>query len=248
MANNPNVPRQSLAESHAALAAQNTYQAPHQGITGWHPYTQSLGACALQSGSLQAAIPPQQLSPKVGRPVKYVNDLPLTHDPFLCTVQQDLSNLSTVTQPSQPASVLYSEDVYEDASSTSSSVREEEESKEVVSETCPLPECEKDCGRPQELERHFWERHLPPHRYCGQPGCNFIGSRPYLLKGHHSDNHPDVLEQDVFIIYDAKVLAKQVRTKEIGIEEAVRKAYTLFEEKRKQEGKLWCWPGTNGLI
>ena len=138
----------------------------------------------------------------------------------------------------------------EDASSTdSSSVREEGGSKETSStaETCPFPGCKKECSRPQESERHIWERHLPPHLYCEQPGCNSTGTRPYLLNSHHADKHPGVPmpEQDPSVIYHAKVLAKQVRNREIGIEEAVREAYTLFEEKAKQEGKLWRW--TNGL-
>jgi hypothetical protein len=160
-----------------------------------------------------------------------------------------MSNLSTSTaQPSQPASVVSSED----ASSTKpSSVHEEEGSKETVpaTETCPFPECKKECNRAQELERHIWERHLPPHLYCEQPGCNLTGTRLYLINGHHADNHPDVPmpEQDASVIYDAKVLAKRVRTKEISIEQAVHEACTLFDEKARQEGKLGIWRWANRL-
>jgi hypothetical protein len=49
------------------------------------------------------------------------------------------------------------------------------------------------------------------------------------------------------VIYDAKVLAKRVRTKEISIEQAVHEAFTLFEEKARQEGKLGIWRWTNRL-
>jgi len=139
---------------------------------------------------------------------------------------------------------------YEGAfSANSSSVGEEAGSKEIVLaiETCPFPECQKKCGRFQELERHIYERHLPPHLYCEQPGCNLTSSRFYLLKSHRADNHPGVPMpgQHAITIYDAKVLAKQVRTKEIGIEQAVHEACSLFEEKAKQMGKLGIW--RNGL-
>ncbi|KAF8500868.1 hypothetical protein F5888DRAFT_1309200 [Russula emetica] len=221
MANKPDIPRQSLADFYAA---QNSHQGHDQGITGWHPQmTQSLGACALHG--LQVAIPPQQSPPK------------------------DLSNLSTATaQPSQPASVLS----FEDASSPNySSVCEEAGSKETVfklaTETCPFPGCKKKCGRFQELERHIWERHLPPHLYCEQPGCNLTWTRPYLLKSHHTEKHPGVPmpEQDALMIYDAKALSKQVRSKEIGIEQAVHDACSLFEEKARQMGKLGIWRWMN---
>ena len=124
---------------------------------------------------------------------------------------------------------------------------EEAGSKENVSatETCPFPGCNlrKKCGRFQELERHIYERHLPPHFYCEQPGCNFISSRFYLLINHRTDKHPGLPtpEQDAITIYEAKVLAKQVRTKEIGIEQAVDEARTLFKKKAKQMGKLGVW-------
>jgi hypothetical protein len=155
---------------------------------------------------------------------------------------------TAATQPPQLAFVLS----FEDASSTdSSSLREEAGSTEPVSatETCSFPGCKKECGRPQELERHIWERHLPPHLYCEQSGCNFTSSRLYLLKDHHVDKHPGVVmpKQDTFTIYDAKAIAKQVRTKEVGIEQAVHEACTLFEERAKQMGKLGIWRWINGL-
>ena len=152
------------------------------------------------------------------------------------------------TAIAQPASVLS----FEDASSTdSSSVREEPGPTGTVSaaEACPFPGCKKECGRPQELERHIWERHLPPHLYCEQLGCNFTSGRAYLLKSHHIDKHPDapMPRQDASMIYDTKIIAKQVRTKEVGIEEAVHEACALFEEKARQMGKLGIWRWINGL-
>jgi hypothetical protein len=152
---------------------------------------------------------------------------------------------TATAQPPQPTS-----ESFEDASCTnSSSFREEAGPKETVSatETCPVSECEKECNRPQETERHIWERHLPPHLYCEQPDCNLIGSRTYLLKSHRADEHPGVAipGQGVLVIYDAKVLAKQVRTKEISIEEAVRKARVLFDEKAREVGKVGQWRWVN---
>jgi hypothetical protein len=134
---------------------------------------------------------------------------------------------------------------FEDAFPNSSSVREEAGSKETVlaTETCPFPGCKKKCGRFQELERHICERHLPPYLYCEQPGCDLTSSRLYLLKSHRTDKHPGVPmpEQGASTIYDAKVLARQVRTKEIGIEQAVHDACSFFEEKAEQMGKLGMW-------
>ena len=54
-------------------------------------------------------------------------------------------------------------------------------------------------------------------------------------------------EQGAIMIYDAKVLARQVRTKEIGIEQAVHEARSLFEKKAKPMGKLGIWRWANGL-
>ena len=108
-----------------------------------------------------------------------------------------------------------------------------------VAEICPFPGCKMKCGRFQDFDRHILDRHLPPHLYCKQPGCDFTSSRFYLLMRHHHDKHPGVpMPEHGFTIYDAKVLAKQVRTKEIGIEQAVHVACSLFEEKAKQMGKL----------
>jgi hypothetical protein len=141
---------------------------------------------------------------------------------------------------------------FEDTSSANfSSMRKDVGSKETVSatETCSFPGCKKRCGRSQELERHIYERHLPPHLYCEQPGCDLTSSRFYLLKNHRADKHPGVAmpEKDAFTIYDAKVLAKQVRKKGIGIEQAVHEACSLFEEKAKQMGKLGIWSRMSGL-
>lgn len=230
MVNKPGIPCQSLGDFLPAQNSHQGYQGP--GIANWHPQmtTQSLGACALQS-SMGAAIPPQQSPPK-----------------------QDLSNPSTATaQSPQPADVLS----FEDTSSinSSSSVGEEAVPMKIALATepetcqCPFPECKKKCGRFQELERHIYERHLPPYLFCEQPGCDLTSSRLYLLKSHRADKHPDILmpEQDAVTIYDAKVLAKQVRTKEIDIEQAVYDACSLFEKKAEQMGKLGIWRWVNGL-
>lgn len=161
--------------------------------------------------------------------------------------QQDLLNLSAATsQPSQPASVLPCEDAF---SIDSSSVGEETASKKPVSTTwtCPFPECNTNCSRPQELVRHICGRHLPPYLYCGQPGCDLTWSRPDSRKIHHASIHPGVPMpgQDAFMIYNAKVLARQVRTKEIGPEQAVNEASFLFEGRAIQMGKLDVWRWVN---
>ena len=155
---------------------------------------------------------------------------------------------SHTAQPSQPASVLSSEDAF---SVNSFSVDEETGSKETVSAiwTCPFPGCNKKCRRPQELERHICGRHLPPYLYCEQPDCDLTWSRPDSRKIHHASIHPGVPmpEQDAFMIYNAKVLARQVRTKEMSPEKAVDEAIFLFEGRAIQMGKLDVWHWANVL-
>ena len=166
-------------------------------------------------------------------------------------VQQDLPNLSTTTaqpEPSQPASVLSFEDAF---SANSSSVSEETVSKETVLQawTCPFPGCNTNCRRPQELERHICGRHLPPYLHCGQPSCDLTWSRPDSRKIHHASIHPGVPmpEQAAFMIYNAKALARQVRTKTMGPKQAVDEASFLFEGRAIQMGKLDVWHWANVL-
>ncbi len=156
--------------------------------------------------------------------------------------------MSTATaQPSQPAFML----PFEDASSPNSSVSEETGSKEtaIAFEICPIPECETKCGRFQELVRHICERHLPPHIYCGQLDCDWTGNRRYALQSHLTGNHPGISmsQPEGFIIYDAKGLAKQLRTKQITVEQAVHEACSLFKGKARQMGKLGIWHWMTGL-
>jgi len=155
----------------------------------------------------------------------------------------------STAEPSQSASTIS----LEDAASADSSESEETGSKEIAiataSETCPFPECEAKCGRFQEQERHICERHLPPHVYCEQPGCDWTGNRRYVLQSHLKRNHPGISmsKLEAFMIYDAKSLAKQLRNKEISVEEAVHEACQSFEEKAEQMGKVGIWRWVTGL-
>ena len=136
-----------------------------------------------------------------------------------------------------------------DASSTDpSSAREETGSKEVPSAKVPFPfpKCGKGYLRPQELERHICEHHLPNHIHCEQPGCDWTGDRRYALKNHLSDKHAwaPVPEVEGYMIYDAKGLVKRLMTREINVGQALDEARSLFQKKAVELGKLRIWKGT----
>ncbi len=133
------------------------------------------------------------------------------------------------------------------ASSTDSSPAQETGSKKAPLATvpCPFRRCKAKYPRFQELERHIRERHLPQYIYCEQPGCDWSGYRLYELRGHLDDKHSGVPmpEQEAYTIYNAKGIAKQIVNNETTIERAVVEAWSLFEEKVKQMGKLGIWRG-----
>jgi hypothetical protein len=53
-------------------------------------------------------------------------------------------------------------------------------------------------------------------------------------------------ELEVFIIYDAKRLVRQLLNKDINVEQAVGEARSLFQEKALQLGKLGIWRWMKG--
>ena len=145
---------------------------------------------------------------------------------------------SITTQPPLPASMIV-----EDASPIDiSPVCREAGSKQTSpgTEICPFPNCGSTYGRPQELERHIREYHLPYDLYCEQEGCNWTGNRRYALQNHFTDKHPSIPmpEQEAFTIYDAKGLVKQLLTKDISVEQAVADARSLYQNKTAELGKL----------
>jgi hypothetical protein len=111
------------------------------------------------------------------------------------------------------------------------SAQGERGSKEAPSakEPCPFTKCSTRCRRPQELERHIYEHHLPYHIY-----------RRYALGNHLAAKHAGVPmpEAEAYTIYDAKELVKQLLNKEIDVEQAVGEALSLFQKKAVQLGKL----------
>jgi len=109
---------------------------------------------------------------------------------------------------------------------------------------CPFPQCFRICSTPQDLERHS-RHHLPHCIYCSQSGCNWTGYRRYGLANHMKMKHPGVPlpEQDKFLIYDADAIVKQLLNQEITAERANLDAYSLFQNKAVQLGKLGIWRG-----
>jgi hypothetical protein len=122
-------------------------------------------------------------------------------------------------------------------------------SKEAPSakELCPFPKCGKGYLRPQELERHICEHHLPNHIHCEQPGCDWTGDRRYALKNHLSDKHAGgpVPEVEGYMIYDAKGLVKRLMSRDINVGQAVGEARSLFQKKAVELGRLCNWNGTH---
>jgi hypothetical protein len=137
---------------------------------------------------------------------------------------------------------------------TSSSTREDIGPNETLNETafltepCPFSNCKVRCRRTQELGRHICEHHLPYHIYCERPGCNWTGNRRYALKNHLANKHASARVRmpglEVYTIYDAKELVKQLLSKEISVEQAMGEARSLFRKKAVELGKLRIWKAT----
>ena len=109
-----------------------------------------------------------------------------------------------------------------------------------ATDICPFPKCGATNSRPQDMERHIRERHLPHGIYCEQPDCNWTGNRRYALRNHLVAKHSGVPmpELDAFMIYDVKGLVKQLMNKDMTVEQVVGEAQSLFQEKAVQLGKL----------
>ena len=109
-----------------------------------------------------------------------------------------------------------------------------------AAETCPFIECQRSFNRLQDLERHVLQ-HLPRYMYCML--CNWTGNRRYALHGHRNKHHcgATVPEREGYIIYDAKVLVKQLLNGEITEDRAVHEARVSFRNKAAQLGKLGFW-------
>ena len=111
-----------------------------------------------------------------------------------------------------------------------------------AAETCPFLNCHRTYGRRQDLERHILQ-HLARCLYCSQPGCNWTGTRRYGLQDHLRQRHGGIPVPDrgSFMIYDAKVLVKQLSNREITTGQAVHEAHFLFRSKAELLGKLDLW-------
>jgi hypothetical protein len=119
-----------------------------------------------------------------------------------------------------------------------------------ATEPCPFADCKVRCGRPQEVEGHIREHHLPYYIYCDQAGCNWTGNRRYALRNHLTHKHAGAPMPDVFLIYDVDRLVKKLLNKEIDVEKAVVAAQFLFQTKDVQLGKpgirRWMMKGFKG--
>lgn len=94
---------------------------------------------------------------------------------------------------------------------------------------CPSPNCSGVLGRRQELLRHI-VGHLPNYLCCRQPGCDWTGRRLDMLHNHFKNRHPGtpLPKKEVFMIYDAPGLARQVLGKKITMERAEFLGDSLF--------------------
>jgi hypothetical protein len=109
------------------------------------------------------------------------------------------------------------------------------------SPACPDPTCNSDrtWGRQQELERHVL-KHLPHHICCPHSNCLWRGSRRYALVEHYKKKHPDDTAPlpEVFIIYDAQLLAKRLVNGEITMAEATDEAHASIQKKERKVGHV----------
>ena len=156
---------------------------------------------------------------------------------------------STTDQPSLPASVHIGDAPITDPSSAREETGSGSKKIPFVTEPCPFSNCRVRYRRPQEMGRHIREHHLPYSIYCEQPGCDWMGNRCYALRNHLTHKHAGVLmpEVEVYMIYDAKGLVKQLLNKEIDVEQAVGEAQSLFQKKAVQLGKLGIRRWMKGL-
>jgi len=114
---------------------------------------------------------------------------------------------------------------------------------------CPFSECQRKCGRPQELGRHILQ-HLPHWIYCPQSGCNWTGYRVDVLRAHLEKRHGEapLPRRKMFIIYNAKGIVKRVLKKEITIVQAEHEALSSFQYKAVQLGVLDVWQQSSSRL
>ena len=95
---------------------------------------------------------------------------------------------------------------------------------------CPFSDCQRKYGRPQDLERHILQ-HLPHWIHCPRSGCNWTGNRLEILRAHLKKKHrgAPLPQREMFIIYNAKRIVKQLLKKEVTIALAEYEAWTSFE-------------------
>jgi len=111
-----------------------------------------------------------------------------------------------------------------------------------AAETCPFLNCPRTYARRPDLERHI-PQHISRWLYCSQLGCDWTGTRRYGLQDHLRQKHGGipVPDRESFMIYDPKVLVKQLLSREITTEQAVHEAHLLFRSKAVLLGKLNLW-------
>ncbi|KAI9507414.1 hypothetical protein F5148DRAFT_1149748 [Russula earlei] len=74
------------------------------------------------------------------------------------------------------------------------------------------PECGKQYGRPQELQRHMLSSHLPFFLHCPHSPCPWRGNRREDFRAHLRERHAGSdPKHDLCFIYDTKMVLDWIR-------------------------------------
>jgi|SRR5712672_1463825 len=108
------------------------------------------------------------------------------------------------------------------------------------------PECGKQCGRVQEVQRHIVSSHLPCWLHCPLSPCPWRGHRKEDLKTHlrveHAAADPtnDALTGSLQVIYDTSIVLDMIKNG-ATIDIAAGIALALVSEKAHELGMVEEW-------
>ncbi|KAH9974637.1 hypothetical protein BGW80DRAFT_150028 [Lactifluus volemus] len=104
---------------------------------------------------------------------------------------------------------------------------------------CPVHHCTGSAKRPQDLDRHMLESHLPCHLYC--PSCFWRGDRTEDLTKHLQVAKCGQRPRKQCQIYEKKLILDWILNDGEPIEKVVCYALSFVSEKARELGKVEEW-------
>ncbi|KAI0250314.1 hypothetical protein BJV78DRAFT_589997 [Lactifluus subvellereus] len=104
------------------------------------------------------------------------------------------------------------------------------------------PECDRQCGRLQELKRHILSFHLPCWIYCPYGPCAWRGHREEDFKAHWDEHECGPKPpQEQHMIYDKNLVLDLILVRRQPVEAVVRYVLDFVFEKALELGTAEEW-------